>query len=377
MNPEEEQKKALWREEKFREFREELLQNESLKKFLENIYPHSRDSFISEYAQAKVRWIEWGPKHLEWNQHDDLQWLNDAMDCLGEIQQKKLFDMQCQWRAEKIEIPKIRITYDFYYWEKYIFDCPFLSPVTREELDTYIQYLQSSNFEPAQGWMDRWQDYDEIKEAYNSENANRNFPEWYDFHNGRTGASAFMLFPDIRGQKEEFYLSLWRKEKHGEHEKAKKEAEEIKSVTEAAGISLPQEKSLPSLDFHKRGWLTWFVTTFEDKETRKVFEQYGGETIYNSNYDEFVEKDLETLRTSEKPVPVEGWYDWKEAIHRAALKYATRKIIEALPLAYEQYSMNIDLKIPFSELGPNKDKWFADGILRGRELNGEPRDFNF
>jgi len=375
MKPEEENKKALWRQEKHREFKEELQKNETLKTFLENVYPTSRESFISEYAHAKVRWIEYGPQHVEWNLRDDLQWLNDSTKRIGEIQQKKLFDLQCQWRAEKVEIKEIRITYDFYYWEKHILDCPFLSPVTREEVNLYTQYLRSSNFEKELGWLQRWQDYNEIKDAYNSEEDN--LPEWYEFHNGRTGASSFLLLPDVRGDKEEFYLSLWREEAHGKAEKAKKEAAELKELTEAAGISLPLNESLPSLDYYKHGWLTWFVSTFEDKETQKVFEQYGGERNYHSDYDEFVEQDLRMLRDAEEQVPIEAWYDWKEAIHRTAHKYMTEKIIETLPLAFEQYCINLDLKIPFSELKPDDNKWYGESILRGRELNGEPRDFNF
>ena len=34
------------------------------------------------------------------------------------------------------------------------------------------------------GFMEEWQDYDEIKEAYNTDNKTGNFPEWYDFYNG-------------------------------------------------------------------------------------------------------------------------------------------------------------------------------------------------
>src|ERR1041384_1540012 len=151
MNPEQEKEKAEWRKQKFLEFKEELLRNEKLKKFLANVYPTSRESFISDYAQQKVTWLEWGPNHLKWLERDDLQWVNDATSRLKEIQQKKLFDIQCQWRAEKIKIPGVRITCDFYYWEENIFNCPFISPVSSQDFDLYMQYLQSSNFEKEQG----------------------------------------------------------------------------------------------------------------------------------------------------------------------------------------------------------------------------------
>ncbi|HLG33908.1 MAG TPA: hypothetical protein VI757_03425, partial [Bacteroidia bacterium] len=282
--------------------------------------------------------------------------------------------------AEKIVLPQVRIAYDFYHWEANILECPFLDPVTQQEVDLYIQYLQSSNFEAEQGWFERWQDYEAIKEAYESENASRNFPDWYDFYNGRTGASVFMLLPDIRGQKEEFYMDLWRKDMHAEVEITKKHNEEIKKLTEATGIKLAEEHDTrPYLSQHKDGWLTWFVTTFEDKETQQRFENYGGERNY-SEYDEFIDNNLDLLALSEEPVPMEAWFDWKEALHRTAEKFRVQKIIETLPVVFEQYKMNLELNISFSEKEKEAnpmDEYFANAILRGREVNGEPRDFEF
>jgi hypothetical protein len=48
-----------------------------------------------------------------------------------------------------------------------------------------------------------------------------------------------------------------------------------------------------------------------------------------------------------------------------------------LPVAFEKYCMNKGLGIAFREMKPNEDDYLANCILRGRELNGEPRDFNF
>ena len=77
---------------------------------------------------------------------------------------------------------------------------------------------------------------------------------------------------------------------------------------------------------------------------------------------------------------LETWFDWKKALHRSAEKLRVQKIIETLPVVFEQYKMNLELNISFSkkekEAQP-KDVWFANAILRGRELNGEPRDFEF
>jgi hypothetical protein len=380
MNPEEEKQRALWRQQKFEEIRAALVKNEKFNKFIENIYPTSRDSFISEYARKKTHWLEFGPRHIKWNLRDDLQWTEDATSRIAEILQKKLFDVQCQWRAEKIKLPEVQITRDFYYWEANILNCPFIEPVTQEEIDLYLQYLAGNNFEHRQGWFERWQDYSAIKEAYASESENRNFPEWYDFHNGRTGHSAYLLLPDIRGDKEEFYLDFWRTEAHRKDAEMKKEAESLKALTDASGIAPADDPDRrPWLNYDKSGWMTWFVNTFEDKTTQEIFQQYGGEHPFSNKYDENIHSDLRLLGDSGEPQPVEAWYDWKEAIHRAAEKYSIKKIMEAMPLAYEQYRMKIDLHIPFETPDIDRDNsmWYMKAILRGRELNGEPQDFNF
>src|ERR1051325_4459109 len=117
MSTQEDKEKAEWRFKKHLEIKAELQQNEKLKAFLEGAYPDSRAEFIDAYAAEKVNWLDWGPKFKEWLEKEDLQWVEDATDRLKEIQQKKLFDAQCLWRAEKLEIPEIKVTYDFYTWE--------------------------------------------------------------------------------------------------------------------------------------------------------------------------------------------------------------------------------------------------------------------
>jgi hypothetical protein len=373
MDPQEEKDKIIWRETTRAAIISELKNNKTFLEFLEKGSPHSREGFFEEYARKKVIWLEYGPKYVEWNQRDDLKWIENATGRLKEIQQKKLFDAQCLWRAEQLQLKEVTLTIDFDYWEDNIFNCPFIEPVSQDDVEMYIQYLQSSNFEDQQGWFDRWQDYDEIKEAYNSENANRNFPDWYDFHNGRTGLSVYLLLPDVRGPKEEFYMSLWRSEYW---HTVKTEKEIMEQVAEV--IPVETTKQNPWLDYHKKGWMTWFVNTFEDKETQEVFRRFGGE-INISEFDDSLDSDLELLACADKKIPIEGWFDWKEAVHKAAEKYRTEKIIEAMPIAYQQYRINIDMGLGFDIIKKDHDhfEWYSQNILRGRELNGEPRDFNF
>ena len=93
--------------------------------------------------------------------------------------------------------------------------------------------------------------------------------------------------------------------------------------------------------------MTWFVNTFEDKPTQEAFARYGGEIIFD-DIDEYLEDDIELLSTADRIVPLQGWFDWREAIHKAADAYRREKIIEALPIAYQQYRVTIaNIKIEF------------------------------
>ncbi len=373
MDSQKEKEKLLWRQQKHEEIKQELLTNEIFMKYIEKGNPLFRERFIDDYAAKKVNLLEWGPDYVKWNERDEMQWIDDATKRLKEIQQKKLFDLQCLWRAEKISLEEITLTCDFDYWEKNIFSCPCIEPVNESDVEMYIQYLQSENFENEQGFLDSWQEYDEIKEAYLTDEGMRDVPEWYEFHNSRTGLSVYLQLPDIRGDKEEYYLKFWRKEFHAKADNEQKIMKEIAEV-----FPLAETEKRPSLDYFKKGWMTWFVNTFEDKPTQEAFARYGGEIIF-ADRDEYLEDDLELLATADRIVPMQGWFDWREAVHKAADGYRREKIIEALPIAYQQYRVRVDTELGF-ELKESRAKynsWYYDMILRGRELSGEKRDLNF
>ncbi len=344
MNPGKQADIALWRIEKHKEIKKELQQNQKFKDLLINAYPNTVDEFIDSYAKKKVEWLEYGPRHKEWLERDDLKWVEDATRRLGEILQKKLFDAQCLWRAEKLDLPGVKLTWDFKIWEDNIFRCPFIEPVTQSDVDLYIQYLQSSNFQNEQWFLDRWQDYEEIKRAEQTGNSNRNFPDWYDFHNGRTGLGVYLLLPDVRGDKEEFYFDLFRQEAQEKAKVLQKKMDEERAQ-QLANPDMPvtpETDRKPFLNSSAKGWITWFVNTFEDKQTQEMFKRYGGERPFDGN-DDNMHDELDMLSKAGRPVAVQGWFDWKEAILKTAENYRKEKIIEAMPEAFEQYRLKIDM----------------------------------
>lgn len=347
------------------EIKAEMKANTAMQQYFNQFATLSVDSFIDSYARDKKWWIEYGKRNLERKENHSIKWVTKAADHLATIQQKKLFDMQCLWRAEKITIPQVQLCYDFKLWEKDILNCPFVEPVSDDDIHLYAQYLLSENAindENGRWSIDEWQDYDEIKEAYNNENANRNFPEWYDFYNSRRGTSVYMILPDIRGEKEEFYMELAREENRSQN---------------------PQQPYIPEnyLWYTDGDKKEWFIKTFETKEIQEYYAAYEW-SQRNAGLREDLDYYLYTLYEADEPVAMEANMDWAEAIKRTAIKYRNQKIAEALPQAWEQYMLNIQMGIAFQNERKfrTKDsirKIYEEGILIGRKLNGEPEDLNF
>lgn len=350
--------------------KKELQSEERFKNYFSGFNPVSVEQFISSYASQKSLWHRFGDFYIEQNEAEELQWIEAAVEHLAMIQQKKLFDAQCLWRAEKVTFPEVQICFDFQVWERDVLSCPFIEPITEADIELYQQYLQQNNMDlETDRWMESWQDYEQIKEAYNNEDSDFNFPEWYDFHNGRTGASSYLLLPDIRGEKENFYDDLSRIEERPKIEAQQAEYDKTRDKR-------PHLRSVYDADF-----MTWFVSTFEDQDTQAYYKAYLQQSK-NRDSSEQLMRDVELLSSAGELVPIEAHHDWREAIANAVARFRVKKIAEFLPAAYEQYALNQSMGIlPSNEKARNdyghiRELW-ANRILRGRELQGEPRDFNF
>ena len=101
--------------------------------------------------------------------------------------------------------------------------------------------------------------------------------------------------------------------------------------------------------------------------------------IHFEEYDNTLDDDLDELANADRIMPMQGWFDWREAVQKSADRYRRDKIIEALPSAYQQYRVRVEANLGFEKTDNRAtfNKWYKDAILRGRELNGEKRDFDF
>ncbi|MGB4775744.1 MAG: hypothetical protein WBP45_11260, partial [Daejeonella sp.] len=288
--------------------KEELRTEERFVNYFKDFDPKSVDSFIDSYAHNRYMWMRYGPMYKKLNDEEDTKWINTAYEHLGFIQQKKLFDAQCLWRAEKVKFEDVDVCYDFVYWEKYVLQCPFIEPINEDDVNLYIDYLNHNNVEFSLWYTHNdWQDYDEIKEAYHNSDANRDFPEWYDFYNSRRGTSAYLILPDIRGEKEEFYRDIYIKERDKQTEEEDKKREELRD----------KRPRVPST--YDKEHLTFFVNTFEDKQTQIHFKAF--ERNSEGGDEEEIEEIIRILLAAGEYVPIQAHYDFREALRQAHDRY--------------------------------------------------------
>lgn len=80
-------------------------------------------------------------------------------------------------------------------------------------------------------------------------------------------------------------------------------------------------------------------------------------------------------------MPIEAGADWRLAVRQAAYELRKRKLLEHLPLAYSTYRQRQEWNIaqpPASDGEPHDiGDIIRQAIKKGRQLLGEPEDFNF
>lgn len=89
-------------------YEETKLALQTEKRFVDLLASYHEQSvgfFIEHYAHMKATWISGGDEMVKFRDHMNLQWRQKAFIGLLQIQKKKLFNLECEWRAEKIKIP--------------------------------------------------------------------------------------------------------------------------------------------------------------------------------------------------------------------------------------------------------------------------------
>lgn len=343
----------------------------------------SLEQWMAQYAFARHRATRLKDFFQSFGENLVGGYVNDARECFWQIQQRKLFNMQCQFRAGKIKIPEIGSVYEFSFWGQHIAHCPFLSPVTEEEVDLYLAYLKSDycNVEGL-AFAHGWQSYDEYHREYDDgsnyddddDEGSEVMPPWYVFYDMHMGTSEMLTYPDLRGERETMYRKLAR-----EHNGFNRRMEE--AVAQTAHIPLP----LPYVSGHEEQWLMHFAERYDTFENRELLRnKLNVEGEFGENFEE-IKYELETaydlvLSVAKEKWPVEWNEDWRMGLIKAAHKYRVHKIAQSLPFVFEEYQMRLELGLTTDEEPPVMPQSFHDSraeILLGRKLMGEPEDFDF
>jgi hypothetical protein len=334
---------------------EEIKQSKAYQEFIKPYDNRDVESWMRPYAERKASvLLDFNSTRDQIEYHDSL-FKSYAEDSIWEIQQKKLFDLQCRWRAEEIKIPGIECTWDFHFWSDNIEHCPFLEPITKLEVDQYIDFLKATD-EAID--YNEFQNYSEFKENYENNNEGTELPEWYQYHNMLTGNQRLLALPDIRGAKEEYYKDIWHKD------------------AEAKRTDSSPPNNFP---FYDDDLCESLFNAIETNEFKKMHgEFYKMKDVIESKE---IGDTYYFLSQLYEDVPVEASSDWRTALLNAETRYVNKKTAQEMTSVFEEYQMKLSLSISTgtTEGGQNRNLYddCKRPILNGRKLNGEPEDFNF
>jgi hypothetical protein len=325
------------------DFVEDLLTNRRYQAFYKKFKKDTIRPFAEHYAVKKKKWYE---KKTKWQQETDefrMQFLTKADDMLNNILQKKLFDLQCQWRAGLIDLPFIEYSKDFQFFCNHIFDCPFIDPITPEEVAAATLFLETVE-DKTEEWYDCWQYYEALKnwqvQQLNQEESDIELPynihvtappDFYLFYDTHFKKENLLLLPDVREEQEQRYQKAV-----ADYEKAEREKE--------------KPYKMPDEDNDGFGWqflapffVKEFVKEAEDTQTQELFEmknmfkldKYEDDTADNMKF-------LIGLRNLGYNFPFVEATDWHTAIEKTVKSVSQKMTAEMMPYAYDAYLMTFN-----------------------------------
>jgi len=363
-----------WKEEFYNKTVHQLKTEERFITYFKQFDPISVETFIKSYARQKVEWFSAGNNLKKWEQSKSTQWMKSCFIALIEIQQKKLFNAQCLWRAEKIKLPGIGICYDFRYWEDHIFACHDIPPITEAEIDLYTCYLKETPCNEPFDELKNYQDYEEFVNQKNEAGDAFWDNPWYSYYDSKEGTESYFGLTDIRSDKEEKYMDIYRKDYNEKHR------QEIETRQQ-------NQDTKPYLSRFDNDFMSDFVKRHETPAFYRMYLQSESESQLN----EMNEKaDYSIGMLEEIPLDylaIEPADDWRVAVALTYERYRREKVIALLPQAFEIYLKHLghDWKYPGRNERRSMDddpykgisRMFFDMIIQGRVLNGEPADLNF
>ena len=365
------------------EFIDDLTNNERYKEFFSDFDPDTVPAFILRYADTKINIIKHYRSLLINDEHHKvLQYKEETLERFNLILQKKLWDMQLLWRAEKIKIKDIELCTDFEFWGHNIQSCPFLSEVTDEELQVLKDYLKMNNRDVISRHKEYClQDYNCLLNKDENDNYDE-YPPFYSYYDGHFNTEHLKELPDIRIDKERQYLIA------NSIKRNKEAAEALKNNPIQQVPIIPAKEYLYN---SSECYYEYALKNEKDKHFVELFKLLNEDVKeMSSNKSEYDSEDIDELigflKEANVPVYMEINDNWEESLFDCTQQFLNEKILEELDTVFEEYKMlkenNITTGKSYNELlvdleNSSGRQILGAAILNGREQLGEPRDFNF
>lgn len=313
---------------------------------------------LRRYAEQKASYLVNGPGWLEQEQFRAGWPRQQAYRRLWEIQQKKLFNLQCQWRAGQLELPGVVDGREFEQWGKAIEQCPVLDAVDEDDLALYLRYLASDDCQDLHADALRttdWQAYESFRHWHLLEEAGSGspghdmlrpdlpealidslghlfnmfyrYPDWYAFYDLYRGTGQLLRLPQVRFDDHPA---------PDDPEPAEAPAPPSPAPDAApAPADEPDQKYLSAYDLPLTETL---LRQFEPPELlhyMRVMEH----RPEKDEWTQAAESTYGLLSEIAQPVPLAAGPDWRLALPDAYLAHQRRVVGEALREVYAEYCL--------------------------------------
>lgn len=313
---------------------------------------------LAHYAGKKASYLMHGPGWLAAEESRALRPLTEANERLWEIQQKKLFNLQCEWRAGLLDLPDVATGAEFAEWGDDIPRCPLLPPISAEDVDLYRAYLLSDDcVDVGAGIIGqlRWQEYDLFRQWHRLEEAGSDspghdlgralpdglrdsfgnlfnllfrYPEWYAYYDLYRGTGPLLRLPDERGPAPSPAVPA--------------RPEEFSTV--------PPEPPLRHLSATDLQLSEALIKRFESRDVLRFMRAMEFQPEQDAET-EAMHGVYEELCEARDPVPVAAGPDWRECLRRAQVAHEKCTLAAALPAAYRDYCLREQAGIAHPPLG--------------------------
>jgi hypothetical protein len=287
------------------------------------------------------------------------------------IQQDKLVRLQYEWNEGNLKLEGIESNFDIYPMYDDIFACKFLSEVTKEEVDMMSEFIVTNK---AKDYMNYYHAHDYVNGAFTNTPDSPDYeynqlPPYHKYRLARTGEKPLSIESLVFAKKEEDYID--------KHHKYNRETQ-----PELYNRTYPVEPR-PMLHNSVYEDARKFIQKFEDQKALLYYEAWHRAIYSEDDIDEHVESAVWHLQETNENHSLEANDDWRQSILNAAEKSKKEKTAHALYLVYEEYLQSLKKKKTYMPITAEKkgygEIWgkYKESVLHGREVSGEPRDFNF